>query len=67
LYLGEKHYENIVDAFTNNVINTGAASHNPKPASPLSSSTFLNPSSPSDNFRIQESEYFHSNKGDIAD
>ena len=40
LDLAEKHYENLVEALTNNAITI--ASSNPKPALPPSSSTFLN-------------------------
>jgi len=63
LDLAEKHYENLVEALTNNAI----ASSNPKPALPPSSSIFLNRSAHSDIYRIEEPEYFHHTKGHIAD
>lgn len=39
----------------------------PTLSSPLSSSTIVNPSSQSDNFRIEESETHHNSKGDLAE
>jgi hypothetical protein len=68
LYLGERYYENIVDVFTNNVINTGTASSNPTLLLPQSSSIFnLGPYNQTDRCRIEESESFHNSKGDIAE
>ena len=64
LDLSEKNYENIVEALTNDSISN--VSSNPILSLPQSSSTFINPSTESDNFRIEESEGFHNNKGDIA-
>jgi hypothetical protein len=67
LDLAEKNYENLVVALTNNAIKTTAVSSSPTLSSPQSSSTFLNPSTQSDNFRKEEPETFHNNKGDSDD
>jgi hypothetical protein len=49
LHLAEKHYENLVETLTNNVINTAAnSSYNPKLSLPQSSSTFPNLSTQND-------------------
>ncbi|HEX5979041.1 MAG TPA: hypothetical protein VFY68_17290 [Nitrososphaeraceae archaeon] len=66
LYLAEKHYENLVEALTNNAIAPAGAS-NPTLLLPQSSSTFSNTSDQSDNYRKEESENYHNSKGDIAD
>jgi transposase len=66
LYLTEKNYENLVEALTNNAINTAAPS-NPTLSLPQSSSTFANLSNQSDAYRIEESEIYDDSKGDIAD
>ena len=66
LALTEKNYENLVEVFTNNVINTA-------PAASSSSNSSLSPTfnfvtwNQSDVYRIEESENFHDSKGDIAD
>ncbi len=68
LYLTEKHYENLVEALANNVINTNAnSSYNPKLSLSQSSSTFPNLSTQSDTYRIEDPEGFHNSKDDIAD
>jgi DNA-binding CsgD family transcriptional regulator len=68
LDLTEKNYENIVEALTNNVINTYvSSSSNPTLSLPNSSSTFSPPSNQSDSFRIEDTESFRNSKGDIAD
>jgi hypothetical protein len=66
LYLTEKNYKNLVEALTNNAINTAAPS-NPTLSLPQSSSTFANLSNQSDAYRIEESEIYDDSKGDIAD
>jgi hypothetical protein len=67
--LAEKHYENLVEALTNNAIDSAtAASSNPILSLPQSSlSTFPSLSNQSDNHRIEASESFHNSRGDIAD
>jgi septal ring factor EnvC (AmiA/AmiB activator) len=69
LDLAEKHYENLVEALTNNAIKTAAdASSNSTLSLPQSSSTLnLSPYNQSDSYRIEESEGFQNSKGDIAD
>jgi len=68
LNLGEKNYENLVEALTNNAIDTAASSpSNPASSLPQSLSTFSNLSNQSNIYRIKEAESFHNNKGDIAD
>ncbi len=57
LNLGEKNYENLIEALTNNVIDAAASSSN---------ATLLSPSTGSDTYIRKESESFH-HKGDIAD
>ena len=66
LDLAKKNYENLVEALTNNAINTAAPS-NPTLSLPQSSSTFANLSNQSDAYRIEESEIFHNSKGDITE
>jgi hypothetical protein len=62
--LGEKNYENLVEALTNNAIDTVASSI----SSVLEpSSTFLGPCPQTYIHRVEESEGFHNNEGDIAD
>ncbi|HKG30584.1 MAG TPA: hypothetical protein VKA91_04880 [Nitrososphaeraceae archaeon] len=69
LDLAEKHFKNLVEALTNNAIAlTAAASSNPGLLLPSSSSSkFLGQSNQSGPYRIEESESFRQNKGDIAD
>jgi hypothetical protein len=70
LYLTEKHYENLVEALTNDSISNGTtSSSNPTLSLPQSSSssTFPNLSTQSDTYGIKESETYHNIKGDIAD
>jgi len=70
LDLAQKHYENLVEALTNDSISSAAAcSSNPRiPLPSSSSSTFSNSFDQSDTYRIEDSERYHNNsKGDIAD
>jgi hypothetical protein len=63
--LAEKHYENLVEALTNNAVD------NTSPNPTLSSSTFPSSFDQSDIYRREESETYHNdnddNKLDIAD
>ena len=64
--LAKKNYENLVEALTNNSIDTVACSSNS--TLPLhSSAAFSRPSNQSDPDRIKEPEIYHNSKGDIAD
>jgi hypothetical protein len=68
--LTEKHYENLVEALTNNAIdNAGAfSSSNPTLSLPQSSSIFPGPLNKIAIYRIEEPEDYHNNsKGDISD
>jgi predicted transcriptional regulator len=67
--LAEKHYENLVEALTNNAIDsTTAASSNPTLSLPQSSlSTFPNLSNKNNIYKIEESEIYDNSKSDIAD
>src|SRR5829696_8482975 len=68
--LGEKHYENLVEALTNNAIDNAAhaSSSNRKITLPSLSSTFnLGPYNQNDIYRIKESEIYDSHNGDIAE
>jgi len=68
LNLGEKNYENLLEALTNNAIDIAASSSlNPTLSLPQSSSTFPNSFDQIDTFRKEESESFDNSKGDIAD
>ena len=69
LNLGEKNYQNLIEELTNDFISTVAAScaSNPALSLPSSSSTLPSPLNQSDIYRIEESESFHEDKGDIAD
>jgi hypothetical protein len=67
LDLAEKYYENLVEALTNNVINTAASSSSNPPPSLPSSSAFLGPYNKSDTYKTEKEEMFHHSKGDIAD
>jgi hypothetical protein len=71
LGLAEKNYENIVEALTNNAIETGAdatsSSSNPTPSLPHSSYTFSSQPNQNDTYRIEDSINYHKKKGDIAD
>jgi predicted transcriptional regulator len=71
LDLAEKHYENLVEALTNDTINNAVASSSSNLTLSLpsssSSSIFLTPYNQSDNDRIEEPEGFHNSKGDIAE
>jgi hypothetical protein len=65
--LAEKHYENLVEALTNNAV----ANTSPNPTLSSSSSTFPSSFDQSDIYRREESETYHNdnddNKLDIAD
>ena len=63
LYLTEKNYENLIEALTNNVVNTAAASSSSNPTS----STSLGSYDQSDAYRIEEPEIYDNSKGDITD
>jgi hypothetical protein len=64
LDLAERNYENLVEALTNNVMNTAAnSSFN---STLPSSSTIPNLSNQSDIYRKEETETYHNSKGDIA-
>jgi hypothetical protein len=65
--LSKKNYENLVEVFTNNSLDTAASSSNPPFFLPLSSATLPKISNQSDKYRIEQSESFRNNKGDIAD
>jgi hypothetical protein len=68
LNLGEKNYQNVVEALTNNAMEaTTYTSPNPTLSLPQSSSTFPNISNENDIYRIEESEIYDNSKGDIAD
>jgi predicted HTH domain antitoxin len=70
LNLGEKNYENLVEAFTKNAIHiatSASSSTNPTLSLPQSSSTFPNSVDQIDIYGIEESENYHNSKGDIAD
>ena len=66
LHLAEKHYENLVEALTNNAIATATSSSSPTLSLPQSS-TFSCLSNRSDMDRIEEAEFYDSSKGDIAE
>jgi hypothetical protein len=61
----DRRIENLVEAFTNNAIDT--ASSNPTLSLPQSSSTFPRLSNQSNIYRIEKSESFQNSKGDIID
>jgi hypothetical protein len=69
--LAEKNYENLVEALTNNAINTFAHSSSPNTtlSLPQSSSTIPNSFDQIDTFRKEESEFYDKddNKWNIAD
>jgi hypothetical protein len=61
LDLSEKHYENLVEALTNNAIGVASSSNS---TLPLPSSSTFSGVYKSDPYRIEESEDFHNCKGD---
>ena len=68
LDFAQKNYENLVEVFTNNAINSAVtSSSNPTSSVPQSSSRFSRPSTRTDTYRTEESEIHHNSKGDIAD
>jgi hypothetical protein len=72
LNLGEKNYENLIEALTKDAIGTAIAASsspsNPTLSLPQSSSpTFPNLSDQSDAYRIEEPETYHNSEYDISD
>jgi hypothetical protein len=68
LNLGEKNYQNIVEALTNNAMEaTTYASPNPTLSLSQSSSTFPNLSNKNNIYRIEEAETYHNSEDDISD
>jgi hypothetical protein len=67
LDLAKKNYEILVEALTNDTIDSTASSSNPTLLLPQSSSTCSNPFDQSDIYRIEKSETYHNSKGDVAD
>jgi hypothetical protein len=68
LNLGEKNYQNIVEALTNNAMEaTTYASPNSTLSLPQSSSTFPNLSNKNNIYRIEEAETYHNSEDDISD
>jgi DNA-binding CsgD family transcriptional regulator len=62
--LAEKNYENLVEALTNNAIDSAtAASSNPTLSLPSSSSIISSRSNKSHTYRIEEPENYHNSKG----
>jgi DNA-binding NtrC family response regulator len=62
--LAEKNYENLVEALTNNAIDSAtAASSNPTLSLPSSSSIIPSRSNQSHTYRIEEPENYHNSKG----
>ena len=67
LDLSEKNYENVVEALTNNAMDTAANSSSiPTLSLPESSSTFVGPYNQNDTYRKEETKIHHNSKGDIA-
>ncbi len=67
LNLGEKNYQNIVEALTNNAMEaTTYASPNSTLSLPQSSSTFPNLSNKNNIYRIEEAETYHNSEDDIS-
>ena len=68
LDLSEKNYENLVEAFTKDAIDTASSPPNSASSLPQSSlSTFSSPLNQSGTYRIEEPEIYDDSKGDIAD
>jgi hypothetical protein len=67
LNLGEKNYENLVEALTNDSISSAATSSNLTSSLPQSAPALSSLSNQGEPSRIEESENFHHRKGDIAD
>ena len=70
LDLAENYYENVVEALTDNTIDTAAAPSSSTSTLQLpshSSLTFSSPFDQIDTYRREKSESFHNNKRDIAD
>ena len=67
LNLAEKNYKNLVEALTNNAMDTAANSSSiPTLSLPESSSTFVGPYNQNDTYRKEETKIHHNSKGDIA-
>ncbi len=67
--LGEKNYKNLVEAFTKDAIDIAASASSSSSSDPklsLPSST-LSSHNQSNTYRIENPEYYHNSKGDIAD
>jgi hypothetical protein len=69
LNLGEKNYENLVNALTNDSIyRSASSSSNPTLSLRLSSSSiFPNLSNKNNIYRIEEAETYHNSEDDISD
>jgi hypothetical protein len=67
LNLGEKNYENLVEALAKNVIDAVGPSSSKPILSLPSSSTFLDPYNQSDTYRTEESEIYDNSKGDNSE
>jgi hypothetical protein len=70
LYLAERNYENLVEAFTKNSIDIAASAYsslNPTLSLPQLSSTVSNSFDQIDTFRKEEPETYHNNKGNISE
>jgi hypothetical protein len=65
----EKNYENLVKALTDNTINTAATADSSSNATLSFQSSAIFPSqlNQSNSYRIENPEYYHNSKGDIAD
>lgn len=66
LDLAEKHYENIVEAMTNNAVNSAVASSSPTLTLQQSSSIFLGALNQSDPYN-EEPQIYRNSEVDIAD
>jgi hypothetical protein len=65
LNLGEKNYQNLIEALTNNAIDIAASSpSNPASSLPQSSSTFPNLSNQSNIYRIEEPDNGKNKQGE---
>ena len=65
LDLIEKQYEKLAEALTKNTIDIAASASSS--SDPKLSSTFPRPSNRGNTYRIEDSEHYHNNKGDIAE
>jgi hypothetical protein len=69
LDLGEKHYENLVEAFTKNAIDIAASASSLNPALSLlqSSSRFPNSFDQINTYKIEEPDTHHNSNGNIVE